>query len=124
MFSIILCTMSNKILPYHTIPHTPPTPQNLFILMTERAPIIFCRILAPPMPPFSKRHNTNNLNNRDRGVPRNWEGGAKNFFFQIWEFACREATYAAHGEAMSIARGVRGHAPPRKIFKTVQFGAF
>ena len=47
-----------------------------------------------------------------RGVPRIWE----NFFFQIWEFACREA--------MRIARGVRGHAPPRKIFKTVQFGAF
>ena len=30
----------------------------------------------------------------------------------------------AHGEAMRIARGVRGHAPPRKFFKTVQFGAF
>ena len=43
-------------------------------------------------------------------------GGAKNFFFQIWEFACREA--------MRIARGVRGHAPPRKFFKTVQFGEF
>ena len=39
-------------------------------------------------------------------------GGAKKFFFQIWEFACR------------IARGVWGHAPPRKFFKTVQFGAF
>ena len=47
-----------------------------------------------------------------RGVPRIWEGGgAKKFFFQIWE-------------AMRIARGVRGHAPPRKFFKTVQFGAF
>ena len=42
-------------------------------------------------------------------------GGAKNFFFQIWEFACR---------SMRIVRGVRGHAPPRKFFKTVQFGAF
>ena len=30
-----------------------------------------------------------------RGVPRIWEGGAKNFFFQIWEFACREATCCA-----------------------------
>ena len=38
--------------------------------------------------------------------------GGQDFFFQIWEFACREA------------RGVRGHAPPRKFFKTVQFGAF
>ena len=44
-------------------------------------------------------------------------GGAKNFFFQICDFACREATCC-------IARGVRGHAPPRKFFKTVQFGAF
>ena len=26
--------------------------------------------------------------------------------------------------SMRIARGVRGHAPPRKFFKTVQFGAF
>ena len=32
----------------------------------------------------------------NRGVPRIWEGGgAKNFFFQIWEFACREATCCA-----------------------------
>ena len=38
-------------------------------------------------------------------------GGPRNFFFQIWEFACREATFA-----MRIARGVRGHAPPRKFF--------
>ena len=41
-------------------------------------------------------------------------GGAKNFFFRFGEF----------GEAMRIARGVRGHAPPRNFFKTVQFGAF
>ena len=40
--------------------------------------------------------------------------GGQEFFFQIREFACREDT----------ARGVRGHAPPRKFFKTVQFGAF
>ena len=50
-------------------------------------------------------------------------GGPRIFFFQIWNFACREAT-AAHGEAMRIARGVWGHVPPRKFFKTVQFGAF
>ena len=36
--------------------------------------------------------------------PQDLEGGGKNFFFQIWEYACREA--------MSIARGVRGRAPP------------
>ena len=33
--------------------------------------------------------------------------GAKNFCFQILEFACREA--------MRIVRGVRGHAPPEKF---------
>ena len=60
-----------------------------------------------------------------RGVPRIWEGGGQEFFFQILEFACRELRdMAAHGEAMRIARGVRGHAPRRKFFKTVQFGAF
>ena len=30
-----------------------------------------------------------------RGVPRIWEGGGQEFFFQIWEFACREATCCA-----------------------------
>ena len=47
-------------------------------------------------------------------------GGQELIFFQIWELA----RHAAHGEAMRIARGVRGPAPPRKFFKTVQFGAF
>ena len=45
-------------------------------------------------------------------------GRAKNFFFQIWKCACREATCCA----MRFARGVRGHAPPQKIFKMVRFG--
>ena len=44
------------------------------------------------------------------GASPGFGGGAK-IFFQIWEFACREA--------MRIARGVRGHAPPRKFFKMV-----
>ena len=30
----------------------------------------------------------------------------------------------ARGEATRLARGVRGHAPPRKFLKMVQFGAF
>ena len=51
-----------------------------------------------------------------QGRPQDLGGGGPRIFFQIWEFVCREA--------MRIARGVRGHAPPRKIFKTVQFGAF
>ena len=47
-----------------------------------------------------------------RGVPRIWEGGGQEFFF-----------FSDLGICI-IARGVRGHAPPRKFFKTVQFGAF
>ena len=30
-----------------------------------------------------------------RGVPRIREGGSKKYFFQIWKFACREATCCA-----------------------------
>ena len=50
-------------------------------------------------------------------------GGARNFFFRFGNLHVAKR-HAAHGEAMRIARGVRGHAPPRKFFKTVQFGAF
>ena len=32
--------------------------------------------------------------------------------------------HAASSEAATFARGVWGHAPPRKIFKMVQFRAF
>ena len=67
-------------------------------------------------------HQTSNLL-QYRGVPRIWEGGAKNFFFRFGNLHVAKR-HAAHGEAMRIARGVRGHAPPRKFFKTMQFGAF
>ena len=61
----------------------------------------------------------------DRGVPRIWEGGGGQefFFFRFGDLHVAKR-HAAHGEAIRIARGVRGHAPPRKFFKTVQFGAF
>ena len=55
-----------------------------------------------------------NLYDKYRGVPRIWEGGGARIFFSDLGIC----------EAMRIARGVRGHAPPRKFFKTVQFGAF
>ena len=58
-----------------------------------------------------------------RGVPRIWEGGGKIFFFRFGNLHVAKR-HAAHGEAMRIVRGVRGHAPPRNFFKTVQFGAF
>ena len=51
-------------------------------------------------------------------------GGAKKYFFFRFENLHVAKRHAAHGEAMRIARGVRGHARPRKFFKTVQFGAF
>ena len=59
-----------------------------------------------------------------RGVPRIWEGGGPRIFFFRFGNLHVAKRHAAHGEAMRIARGVRGHAPPRKFFKTVQFGAF
>ena len=50
-------------------------------------------------------------------------GGPRIFFFRFGNSHVAKR-HAAHGEAMRIVRGVRGHAPPRKFFKTVQFGAF
>ena len=50
-------------------------------------------------------------------------GGPRKFFFRFGNLHVAKR-HAVHGEAMRIARGVRGHAPPRKFFKTVQFGAF
>ena len=50
-----------------------------------------------------------------RGVPKIWEGGGKKFFFRFGNLHVAKR-HAAHGEAMRIARGVRGHAPPRENF--------
>ena len=51
-----------------------------------------------------------------RGLPRIWEGGGgQEFFFRYGNL---------HVAAMRIDGGVLGHAPPRKYFKMVQFGAF
>ena len=49
--------------------------------------------------------------------------GAKNFFFRLGNLHVAKR-HAAHGKTMRIAWGVRGHAPPRKNFKRMQFGAF
>ena len=57
------------------------------------------------------------------GVPRIWWGGGKIFFFRFVNLHVAKQ-HAAHGEAMDIARGVRGHVPPRNVFETLQFGAF
>ena len=54
-----------------------------------------------------------------QGRPQDLGGGAKNFFSRFGNLHVAKR-HAAHGEAMRIARGVRGHAPPRKFFKTVQ----
>ena len=45
-------------------------------------------------------------------------GGVQNFSGKVGVFAWREAPCSA------FARGVRGHASPRKFLKMVQFGAF
>ena len=61
---------------------------------------------------------------QNRGVSRIWEGGGPRIFFFRFGNLHVAKRHAAHGEAMRIVRRVRGHAPPRKFFKTVQFGAF
>ena len=48
-----------------------------------------------------------------------WGGGVQNFVGKVGVFAWRSA-WQSH----AFARGVRGHAPPRKFLKMVQFGAF
>ena len=61
---------------------------------------------------------------RHQGRPQDLGGGGpRNFFFRFGNLHVAKR-HAVHGEAMRISRGVRGHAPPRKFFKTVQFGAF
>ena len=59
-----------------------------------------------------------------QGVPRIWQGGDQEIFFFRFGNLHVAKRHAAHGKAMRFARGVRGHAPPRKFFKMVQFGAF
>ena len=60
-----------------------------------------------------------------RGVPRIWQGGGGQeiFFFGFGNLHVAKR-HAAHGEAMHFVWGVRGHAPPRKFFKMMKFGAF
>ena len=59
-----------------------------------------------------------------QGRPQDLGGGGQEFVFFRFGNLHVAKRHAAHGEAMRIARGVRGHAPPRIFFKTVQFGAF
>ena len=50
-------------------------------------------------------------------------GGFQNCSGKVGVFAWREAPFSAW-RSHALARGVRGHAPPRKFLKMVQFGAF
>ena len=52
----------------------------------------------------------------DQGRPQDLGGGgvAKNFFLRFGNLHVAKQ-HAAHSEAMRFARGVRGHAPPRKF---------
>ena len=58
-----------------------------------------------------------------QGRPQDLGGGGPRIIFFRFGNLHVAKRHAAHGSAMRIARGVRGHAPPRKFFKTVQFGA-
>ena len=59
-----------------------------------------------------------------QGRPQDLGGGGQEFFFFRFGNLHVAKRHAAHGEVMRIARGVRGHAPTRNFFKTMQFGAF
>ena len=65
----------------------------------------------------------NHLSSIAGASPGFGRGGGQEFFSRFGNLHVAKR-HAAHGEAMRIARGVRGHAPPRNFFKTVQFGAF
>ena len=51
-----------------------------------------------------------------QGRPQDLEGGGPRIFFFRFGNLHVAKRHAAHGEAMRIARGVRGHAPQRKFF--------
>ena len=58
------------------------------------------------------------------GVSRiSFRGGFK-IFLEKWGYLHGAKRHAARGEATRLLGGVRGHAPPRKFLKMVQFGAF
>ena len=64
------------------------------------------------------------LFNLASGVSRiSFRGGVPNFSGKVGVFAWREAPCSAW-RSHAFAREVRGHAPPRKFLKIVQFGAF
>ena len=50
-------------------------------------------------------------------------GGGQNVFVKVGVFAWLEAPCSVW-RSHAFVRGVRGHAPPRKFLKVVQFGAF
>ena len=64
------------------------------------------------------------FSHRIQGRPQDLAGGGPRIF--IFRFGNLHVAkrHAAHGEAMRFARGVRGHAPPRNLFKMVQFGVY
>ena len=69
-----------------------------------------------------------------RGVPRIWQGGGQEFFFQIWKFACREATCCAWRSDMlrmakpcALLGGFGGMLPRENFLKwcnLVRFGVY
>ena len=58
------------------------------------------------------------------GVSRiSFRGGVQNFFVKVGVCAWREAPCSAW-QSHAFARGVRGHASPRKFLKMVRFGEY
>ena len=73
---------------------------------------------------LASKSNINTQAHTHSGVSRiSFRGGVQNFSGKVGVFAWREAPCSAW-RSHAFVRGVRGHAPPRKFLKMVQFGAF
>ena len=59
-----------------------------------------------------------------RGVPRIWEGGGQEFFFSDLGICMSRSDMLRMAKPCALLGGFGGMPPPRKFFKTVQFGAF
>ena len=66
---------------------------------------------------YSITYKVSNNRHYKQGRPQDLGGGGQEIFFFRFGNLHVAKRHAAHGEAMRIARGVRGHAPPENFLK-------